>query len=312
LKAGLETAGLWELGPELAPLELAESIYEGVHSPEHLARLERLSATDSGYDGETYLTQQSWQLAQQAAGGAAAVAGAVWRREAEVGFALSRPPGHHATRDLAMGFCLMNNAALAAEYLLQAEGAERLAILDMDVHHGNGTQDIFWARGDVFFASTHQSPLYPGTGLLNELGTGAGEGLTCNLPLPPHSGERAFDAAYQEIVVPLLDRYQPQMLIVSFGFDSHWRDPLASLLLSAAGYGRQIAALRTWAQENCKGRILLNLEGGYDLEAAAACGVAATQALLGRAIEDALGPAPQAEGERWKPILDRAKMIWDV
>jgi acetoin utilization deacetylase AcuC-like enzyme len=182
----------------------------------------------------------------------------------------------------------------------------------MDVHHGNGTQDIFWERGEVLFVSTHQSPLYPGTGQLNERGGGAGEGTKVNLPLPPFSGDGAFHAAYSEIVPILLDRFQPEMILVSFGFDSHWKDPLANLLVSAQGYGHAIKSLKDWAQNNCDGRIAIILEGGYDLEAAAACGLAVTQALLGMEVTDAIGSSPEPESDRWIPVLNKAKEIWSI
>jgi acetoin utilization deacetylase AcuC-like enzyme len=211
-----------------------------------------------------------------------------------------------------MGFCLLNNIAIAAESLLQGENAQRLAIVDMDVHHGNGTQDIFWSRGDVLFISTHQSPLYPGTGHLNERGQVAGEGKTINLPLPPFSGDNAFKVAYEEIIPKLLDRYQPEMILVSFGFDSHWKDPLANLQVSARGYGNAVKALKSWADENCGGRLTVFLEGGYDLEAASACGLAVTQALLGSEITDVIGASPQPESDRWIPVLDQAKEIWEI
>lgn len=312
IRQALEAASVWRQADFVEPLQLSDEVLQTVHRPSLLQRLQALSAQGLDYEPETYLTPKSWQLALNAAGGAAATAAAVWRRESSTGFALSRPPGHHATPQHAMGFCLLNNVALAAEHLLQNQGARRLAILDMDVHHGNGTQDVFYARGEVLFICTHQSPLYPGSGFLNERGVGAGEGATCNLPLPPFSGDDAFDAAWQQVAIPLLDRFQPDMLLVSFGFDSHWRDPLANLQVSAAGYARQVAALKAWADSKCGGRIMLNLEGGYDLEAGAACSLAASQALLGTEVTDALGPAPQAEGERWRPVIEKAKQIWGI
>lgn len=312
VKKALEDSGLWAMGPKLPPIELPAEVYRAIHTSEHLERLQSLSQAGQDYDFETYLTKQSWPLALNASGGAAAVAGSVWRREAERGFALSRPPGHHATPDRAMGFCLMNNIALAAEYLLQTEDAKRIAIIDMDVHHGNGTQDIFWQRNDVLFISTHQSPLYPGTGLLNERGAGDGQEFTCNLPLPPYSGDEAFSFAHAEIILPLLDRYQPEMLLVSFGFDAHWKDPLANLQMSASGYAKQVSALSSWADQHCAGRITLILEGGYDLEAGAGCGLAVTQALLGQDWDDILGPAPQEESARWRPIIEQAKKLWEL
>jgi acetoin utilization deacetylase AcuC-like enzyme len=162
------------------------------------------------------------------------------------------------------------------------------------------------------FVSTHQSPLYPGSGQLNERGVGEGLGTKVNLPLPPFSGDQAFSVAYTEIVPKLLDRFKPEMILVSFGFDSHWRDPLANLLVSARGYGNAINSLKQWADRNCKGRIAVILEGGYDLEAASACGLAVTQTLMDLEITDNLGQSPQPESDRWKPVLERAKEIWQI
>ncbi len=310
-RALLET-GYWERGLQIQPNHLPDSVLFAVHKTEMLADVKRHCDKAEAIDLDTYATQASWQLALNAAAGAAALAAAVWRREADVGFALSRPPGHHATRSHAMGFCLLNNVALAAENLLQNESAKRLAIIDMDVHHGNGTQDIFYERADVIYFSTHQVPLYPGTGQLNERGFGPGKDATVNIPLPPSSGDEAFQVAYSEIVPALLDRFRPEMLLVSFGFDSHWKDPLANLLVSARGYGEAIASLGNWAQKNCNGRIALILEGGYDLEAAGACTVAATQALLGERIQDPIGPSRQKERMDWELIMATVKEIWKL
>jgi acetoin utilization deacetylase AcuC-like enzyme len=296
---------------QVAPESIPDSVLRAIHKQEMIDTVRTHSQAEANIDPDTYLTQASWRLALQAAGGAAALARAVWRGEAATGLALARPPGHHATRSHAMGFCLLNNVALAAESLLQ-KGAKRLAIVDMDVHHGNGTQDIFYERGEVMFFSTHQSPLYPGSGQLNERGLGAGMGKMINMPLPPFSGDEAFGVAYQEIVPVLLTRFQPEMVLVSFGSDAHWKDPLANLLVSARGYGEAITSLRSWAQTNCKGRLALVLEGGYDLEAAGACALAATEALLGQEIRDELGPSRPRERHDWVQILDRVKEIWDV
>ncbi len=312
VRHALEATGLWQKGLQIDPQPIDEAVLRSIHSAEMLEAVKEYSLLERDYDADTYLTHQSWPLALSAAGGAAALAKVVWRGEAQCGFALTRPPGHHATRSQPMGFCLLNNVSLAAQSLLQNEGAKRLAILDMDVHHGNGTQDIFYERNDVFFLSTHQLPLWPGTGMLSERGAGPGEGFTCNLPLPPLSGDAAFNVAYGEIATALLDRFQPEMLLVSVGFDAHWKDPLANLQVSAHGYAQAVTALRDWAQKNCSGRIALFLEGGYDLDAAAACGLAVTQALLELNISDAIGPAPQPEGQDWVPVLDKAKEIWEL
>lgn len=312
IRRTLEEAGLWDLGVQTANDGLAADVLAAVHTDAMLQAIQQHGKQERNLDADTYTIRESWPLAQAAAGGAVAVARAVWHGQAQTGFALSRPPGHHATRSQPMGFCLLNNVALAAQHLLQHEGASRLAILDMDVHHGNGTQDIFYDRADVLFCNTQQLPLWPGTGRLEERGAGAGLDYTANLPLPPGSGDAAFAAAYGELFPALLDAFKPEMLLVSFGFDSHWKDPLANLQVSAAGYGAAVASLRHWAQQHCNGKIALVLEGGYDLDAAAACGQAAVQALLGMQISDTLGPSPYPESEEWHNITHNAGELWEL
>ncbi|MBN1668167.1 MAG: histone deacetylase [Anaerolineales bacterium] len=310
IRQALVEAGWWDPYPKLAPERLSEQVFHSIHAPAYLHRLENACQDGRRLDMDTFTTPQSWQLALNAAGGAVAVARAVWRREAWRGFALCRPPGHHATADQGMGFCLLNNVALAAETLLQIEGALSLAIIDLDLHHGNGTQDIFYARPDVLYISTHQSPLYPGSGQLDEIGAGRGLGTTANFPMPPMSGDAGFLAVMRDGILPLLDRFGPQMLLVSYGFDPHWKDPLGNLLLSAAGYAELIAALVDWADRYCEGKIALFLEGGYDLQAAAACAQGSVAALLGRSWEDPLGPSPYLESQNWRQMLAQAKNIW--
>jgi acetoin utilization deacetylase AcuC-like enzyme len=260
-------------------------------------------------DPDTYATQDSWQLALNAAGGAIAVVDQVWERGAGTGFSLTRPPGHHATPSRAMGFCLINNVAVAAQYLLQEKGAERIAILDLDLHHGNGTQDIFWDRGDVFYISIHQAPFYPGTGSLYEVGVGAGEGATLNLPIPAFSGDTAYQTLLNEIILPYLDQANPDMLLISFGFDTHWRDPLGSMQVSGACMHWMIAALKDWAESKCKGKIVVVLEGGYDLAAGKVCGQAVAAGLLKVPYEDDLGPSPIQEESNWTLTLGEAKQL---
>jgi acetoin utilization deacetylase AcuC-like enzyme len=308
----LDGAGWWDAStyPHLDPVEPSMEVLVAIHDLDYLRTLEAICAQGRHFDMDTYTTTASWQLALNTAGGAMAVAEAVWQREARRGFALCRPPGHHATANRAMGFCLLNNIALATEHLQQRFGAQKITIVDLDLHHGNGTQDIFWQRGDVLYISTHQSPLYPGTGRLGEVGAGAGEGANANFPMPPMTGDEGFQAVMAEAILPLLDRFAPEMLLVSYGFDPHWRDPLGNLLLSATGYASLIASLTGWADQHCDGRIMLVLEGGYDLEAAAACGLGVTAALLGAAWDDPLGPAPYAEGQSWRAMLKQSKEIW--
>lgn len=305
-------AGWWDAYPHMDSYAIPDEVLQAVHIPAYLDSLRDASRRGAHLDMDTYTTPASWQLAYNAAGGAIAVASAVWGGRAQRGFALTRPPGHHATINQGMGFCLLNNISLAAEFLIQKEGAQRLAIVDLDLHHGNGTQDIFWRRGDVFYLSTHQYPHYPGTGDLGEIGAGSGEGTTANFPLPPGSGDQAFKGIVDELIIPLLERYSPEMILVSFGFDPHWRDPLGNLTLSALGYKEIISSLVILAENICQGRIALFLEGGYDLEAGAACGQAAVAALLNRPWKDPIGPSPQAESQYWLVMAKRAKEIWNI
>lgn len=312
IRQALDAAGWWEAYPKLSPLPVSNELLESIHQEGYLEQLQAACSRGQHLDMDTYTTPASWELALNAAGGALAVARAVWLREARRGFALTRPPGHHATVQRGMGFCLLNNIALAAEYLIEQQGAERVAIIDFDLHHGNGTQDIFYQRGDVLYISTHQSPLYPGTGRLSETGAGAGSMTNVNIALPPGSGDAAYEEALNTLILPLLNRFMPQMILVSYGFDVHWRDPLGHMQVSSGVYGDLIAGLAGWADEHCGGRIALCLEGGYDLEAAAACSLAVVAALLGEKWQDSLGASPRAEGRSWQPVLEQARQIWGL
>lgn len=311
IKDALSSACLWDGYRKVAALEIPEEVLKTVHSPAYLNLLEMTCRRAGHLDMDTYTTTESWMLARQAAGGAIAVAAAIWGGEARRGFALTRPPGHHAMHGQGMGFCLLNNVAIAVEYLIQSYGINRIAIIDFDLHHGNGTQDIFWRRSDVMYISTHQAPFYPGTGRVDDIGEGEGEGWTVNLPLPVGSGDGAFTAILEELILPLLDRAAPQILLVSYGFDTHWRDPLGQLLLNVTSYGKLIHGLSSWADQHCDGKIGLFLEGGYDLQAGEACSLAVTQALLGNTWADPF-PCPYVESSRWKPMVEQAKLIWEL
>lgn len=316
IRDALEKQKWWQPYPHLLPLDLDDEILHAIHSPAYLVNLDRVCRRGQHFDADTYTTPGSWELALDSAGGAATIAATVWQRLARRGFALIRPPGHHATPGRAMGFCLLNNIALAAEYLLQQEGAKRLAIVDLDLHHGNGTQEIFYWRKDVMYISVHQSPLYPGTGSLEETGAGDGVGTTANFPLLPFSGDRAYRTVMETLILPLLDRYAPEMIMVSYGFDPHWNDPLGNLRLSAEAYGELIGGLSSWADEYCQGRIALFLEGGYDLQAAKSCSLAVVAAMLGKPCpsntDGAFGPSPDAESSSWESIIRRAQQIWEL
>jgi acetoin utilization deacetylase AcuC-like enzyme len=305
---------LWNTFPHIDPLLIPDEVLKKIHDPIYLQRIEDVSRESLWLDPNTYTTLASWQLALGSAGGSISVAKSVWEKNAKRGFALTRPPGHHATitqkKGQHMGYCLINNIAIAAEYLLQKEGAQRLAIIDLDLHHGNGTQDIFWERSDVLYISTHETPLYPWQGNLHDVGVGKGEGATANIPLPPYSGDQAFKSTLSAIILPLLDRFQPEMLLISIGFDTHWKDPYGHLLNSVNGIASIISNLSNWADSYCDSRIAMFLEGGYDLDVIKECALATTQALLGQPWLDNIGAPPRPETDSWKPVIDQAREFW--
>lgn len=228
------------------------------------------SAAEAGptwIDGDTPVSIASYEVALRAAGAAMAAVDEVVSDEpgsADSLFALIRPPGHHATPDRAMGFCLFNNAAVAARYAAEHFGLERVAVLDWDVHHGNGTQDILWRDPGALFVSLHQWPLYPGSGWIDEVGAGEGEGFTVNLPMPPESGDLEYLEAMDEVVEPILEAYDPQLLIVSAGQDAHAADQLANQMISTRGYNRMAVRAAEFAARNKIGLVALH-EGGYNL-----------------------------------------------
>ena len=227
-------------------------------------------------DPDTSVSSGSGEAALRAAGAVVAAVDAVLGGAADNAFCAVRPPGHHAEANAAMGFCLFNNVAVAAEHARRQHGLRRVAVMDFDVHHGNGTQHMFESDGDLFYASTHQSPLYPGTGDAAE----RGGGNICNAPLPPGTGSAAFRAAMSEIVLPALDRFQPELLLISAGFDAHHADPLANLELEIADFAWATGILRGLADCHCQGRLVSTLEGGYDLDALAASAAAHVRALM--------------------------------
>lgn len=312
IRDGLKAQGLWDRFEKLTEQHVDESVLFSIHTPEYLESLRAASQAGQWYDQDTYLTQDSFSVALQTAGGAIAIARSVWDNRMQTGFALCRPPGHHAIADQAMGFCLLNNVALAAEDLIRNRGVKRLAILDFDLHHGNGTQDIFWTRGDVFYFSTHQWPLYPYTGRLEDTGAGGGEGKTANLPFPPGTGDEGYLEGLERIFLPLLDRFRPEMLLISAGFDAHWMDPLGFLLLSAGGYAQIVSRLKGWSDKNCDGRIALFLEGGYDLQASAACAQACVSCLIDQDWRDTIGASPYRANNRWEKLIEQASLLWGL
>ncbi len=228
-------------------------------------------------DGDTVVSSGSVDAALRAAGGAMAAVDAVMEGKVQAGFVAMRPPGHHAERNRAMGFCLFNNAAVAAYHARDRHGLTRIAVVDFDVHHGNGTQDIFTPDANLFYASSHQHPCYPGTGMADERGVA---GNVVNVPLRPGSGGTEFRAAWADIILPALDAFAPELLIISAGFDAHGADPLAQLRLQVADFTWITEALLAVADKHCPGRVISLLEGGYDVDALALSVAAHVRSLM--------------------------------
>ncbi len=275
---------------------ITDEALQRVHPASYTAMLQAFCASGGGrLDEDTVASAGSEHAARLSAGCAIDAVNAVLKDQAESALALCRPPGHHALPDRSMGFCFYNNAALAVRHAQAIAGITKVAVIDWDLHHGNGTEAIFYNDPDVLFVSTHQDPNWPGTGALNDIGTQGGLGTTVNLPMPIGSGDQSYMTVFQNVIAPAVARFQPELLIVSAGYDAHWADPLGRLGLSVAGFGTLTREVRALARQLCEGRLVLVLEGGYDLSALSWGLTATAAALVGAQVADPLGKSPYPE-----------------
>jgi acetoin utilization deacetylase AcuC-like enzyme len=307
---GLKRSGLKLCAPRAASLEELTLC----HDAEYVASVERTAnGGRTDFDPDTHASAETWTTARLAAGGVLTAIEAVLDGEAENAFAIVRPPGHHALPKQAMGFCFFNNVAIAASWLVKVRGVRRVLILDWDVHHGNGTQDIFYDSPEVLYMSTHQYPFYPGTGWLDQIGEGTGAGFTVNAPLPATFGDAEYLRTFDELLMPIARQFKPEFVLISAGFDAHFRDPLGGMRITESGFLAMTRRLQRLADECCEGKIAAALEGGYDLRALAECG---------RSVIDELGkngdePVTNAsDGGRAVPIIQRVsyflKDYWEL
>ncbi len=285
---------------------------ERAHEPHYIEQVQRIAQRGGGHlDMDTYVRPASYDAALMAAGGLVEATRAVLNGQLANAFALVRPPGHHALRGRGMGFCLFNNVAIAARYALTEHGLDRVLIVDFDVHHGNGTQDEFESDPAVMYISTHQYPYYPGTGYWNETGKGDGDGSIINVPLGGGVGDEGFARILEEIVAPAAWRFQPELILVSAGYDAHWDDPLAYMQLTIGGYAAIAQALKNLAEELCSGRLIFTLEGGYHLQALAYSTLNTFGVFLdGESwqLVDPLGPSPNRE----QPVRDTIARVRQI
>ncbi|MCW2650462.1 MAG: Histone deacetylase [Mycobacterium sp.] len=291
---GLDESGLATRMQRLQAQAVDESWVRTVHTAEYLELLRRVSALPrpTHLDADTYAGPDALAIALLSAGGAIDAVDRVLAGAADNGLAATRPPGHHAMPDRAMGFCLLGNVAIATKYAQRQYGIERVLIVDYDVHHGNGTEAMFYDDPSVLYISTHQYPFYPGTGAATDVGIGRGEGCTVNIPLPAGSGDATYATVFSQIIWPAAERYHPQLILVSVGFDAYWADPLAGMRLTLSGYSHLAGEVMRMARRLSEGNVVFVLEGGYNLNALRYGVGNVARVLLGEPPTDPLGPPP--------------------
>jgi acetoin utilization deacetylase AcuC-like enzyme len=303
----LERDGLVQLAPRVATVDELATVHEHdyIHEVEEASKQVAVQETAGGrktsfFATDTYVSAKSYQAALKAAGAPLTAIDAIMKSEVNNAYCLVRPPGHHAVRESAMGFCIFNNVAVAARYAIDRYGLERVMIIDYDVHHGNGTQEMFYDDPRVLYFSTHQAPFYPGTGAVDEMGEGAGLGTTINVPLPAQTGFETYEPIFRQFMAPAADRFQPQLILVSAGFDAHWKDAetgtslaAPAMNLSTAGFAKLNQIIIDLANALCNGRLVMVQEGGYHLEAMAGCVATCINLMMGDdAAVDNFGAAP--------------------
>ncbi|MHC1623794.1 MAG: histone deacetylase family protein [Candidatus Methanospirareceae archaeon] len=313
----LEEGGLTEKIERILPVRALQEQIKYVHADAYVKKVEAMCKGDGGMlDPDTPLCSDTYSTALLAAGGVIKAVDAVMDESNDLKhiFALIRPPGHHANSNRGRGFCIFNNVAIAAEHLKRKHGAKRILIADWDVHHGNGTQDVFFEDPSVLYFSTHQYPHYPGTGWINEVGKGDGKGFTVNVPLPIGTGDAGYLYALNNILVPIAMEFNPDFVLVSCGFDAHRADPLASMKVTSSGFGLFTDVIIAIAKKNCEGRIVMALEGGYNLDAIAESALSVFNSLLanaGEIMEGAVGASEQI-ARRVEEIEEVQREYWDV
>ena len=314
--SALQAAGLTDQLLQLAPPPATDEQILAVHSVEHLQRLLDISQMDRMVliDQDTYALPCSLSVSRLAAGAMIGAVDAVCAGEADNAMAVVRPPGHHATPDRQMGFCLLNNVAIGARHALTKHQLKRVMIFDYDVHHGNGTQDIFYGDPAVLFLSIHQSPYYPGTGSLDEVGESAGQGTTLNIPVAAGHGDQSYRLIFEQVVIPATERFEPDLMLISVGFDAHWADPLAGMRLSLAGYDWLARECLKLAKQVCAGKIVFLMEGGYDLKALSQGWRNIARALLdSEELSDPYGAATEGASARdIQNLIDRVRAIHGI
>src|SRR2546421_812359 len=301
----LERDGLVQMAPRAASEDELAAVHDRAYIHEVKAATQRVAeemargGRETRYFApDTYISPKSYEAAIRAAGAPLTATDAIMKGEINNAYCLVRPPGHHALSHGAMGFCLFNNAAVAARYALDRYGLERVMIIDYDVHHGNGTQDIFYDDPRVLHFSIHQAPFYPGTGHSDERGEGAGLGTTINVPLPATVGYEVYEPVFRQVMAQAADRFDPQLILVSAGFDAHWNDPLGQMNLSTAGFAQLTKIIIDLAQTLCNGRLVMVQEGGYNLDVMGSAVATCINLLLGDdAAVDSLRAGPDAEKE---------------